>query len=189
MPVDRLLLVPRWSGRRDSDFYPWLGQTLAERGWPGEFEVISLRPPAAPELAATIGAVRGRLSSSAIASRTVLIGHSVGAQAAMRALADLPPGVEVFAFLAVAGWWSIDDPWPTIDPWIETPFDWARARSAARRRVVLLSANDPYTADAAHTARLFQDRLGAEVKIVEGAGHFKAAEEPSVLSATLDLLA
>jgi uncharacterized protein len=189
MPLDRILLVPRWAGRRDSDFYPWFASALAERQWRGEFEFISLRPPDSPDVAATIAAIRGRLAVPALAARTLLIGHSVGAQAAMRTLAELAPGVEVAAFLAVAGWWSIDDPWPTIQPWIETPFDWARARAAARRRIVLLSNNDPFTADAAQTGRLFADRLAAEVRIHEDAGHFNATEEPSILSAVLDLLA
>jgi len=189
MPLDRILLVPRWSGKRDSDFYPWFSATITERGWRGELEFISLRPPSAPEITPTIAAIRGRLSTPALASRTLLIGHSVGAQAAMRTLADLPPGVEVAAFLAIAGWWSIDDPWPTIQPWIDTPFDWARARAAARRRIVLLSTDDPFTADSAQTGRLFADRLAAEVQMKEGAGHFNAPEEPSILPAVLDLLA
>ncbi len=189
MSLDRILLVPRWAGRRDSDFYPWLEANLIERGFRGEFDVIALRPPDAPDLAATVAAVRGRLSPPALAARTLLIGHSVGAQAAMRALADLVPAVELAAFLAVAAWWSVDDPWPTIEPWIDTPFDWARARASARRRIVLLSDNDPFTANAAQTRRLFEDRLAADVRIHEGAGHFNASEEPSVLGAVLDLLA
>jgi predicted alpha/beta hydrolase family esterase len=189
MPLDRILLVPRWAGGRDSDFYRWFGAAITEHGWRGELEFISLRPPNAPEINATIAAIRGRLSTPPLASRTLLIGHSVGAQAAMRTLAELPPGVEVAAFLAIAGWWSVDDPWPTIQPWIETPFDWARARTAARRRIVLLSTNDPFTADSAQTGRLFADRLAAEVHIHEGAAHFNAPEEPHVLSAVLDLLA
>ena len=187
--LDRILLVPRWSGRRDSDFYPWLGRTLAERGWRGELEVVSLRPPDAPDLAATVEAVRGRLAPPARASRTLLIGHSVGAQAAIRALAEMPPGIEVAALLGVAAWWTVDDPWPAIEPWIETPFDWSRARSAARRRVVMLSTNDPFTADADRTRRLFEERLAADVRIQPEAAHFNATEQPSILALVLDLLA
>ena len=188
MSLDRILLVPRWAGRRDSDFYPWLEATLIERGFRGEFDVIALRPPDAPDLAATVAAVRGRLAPPALAARTLLIGHSVGAQAAMRALADLVPAVELSAFLAVAAWWTIDDPWPTIDPWIDTPFDWARARASARRRIVLLSDNDPFTKDSTQTRRLFEDRLAADVRMHPGAAHFNATQEPAVLAAVLDLL-
>jgi uncharacterized protein len=188
-PVDRVLLIPRWAGRRDSDFYPWLARSLAKQGWRGDLDVIALRPPDAPELAPTVTAICTRLSTPARSARTLVLAHSVGVQAAMRALADLPPTIEVAALLAVAGWWSIDKPWPAIQPWIDTPFDHTRTRAAARRRVVLLSSNDPFTADAAATQRLFEDRLAADVRIHPNAAHFNAPEEPSVLAATLELLA
>jgi predicted alpha/beta hydrolase family esterase len=181
--VDRLILVPRWSGRSDSDFYPWLGRRLRELGWAGEVETAALRPPDAPEVDATVAAVRGRLGAAARAARTVLLGHSVGAQAVMRALVSPVAGI-----VLVAPWWTVDQPWPTIQPWIETPFDWEQVRDNARRRLVLVSTNDPFTADAARTRRLFEERIGAEVQIHDGAEHFNRAEEPAVLRAVSDLL-
>ena len=56
-----------------------------------------------------------------------------------------------------------------------------------KRCVVLVSTNDPFTADAAETRRLFEERLGAEVRIHEGAKHFNASEEPAVLAAAAEL--
>lgn len=186
MPVDRLILVPRWSGRRESDFYPWLGRRLRERGWPGEVETAALRPPDAPEVEPTVSGVRGRLGGAGRASRTVLVGHSVGAQAAMRALAA--PGPPVAGLLLVAGWWTVDEPWPAIQSWIDTPFDWKLARERAARRIVLLSTDDPFTANAARSRRLFEERLEAEVRVHDRAAHFNGAEEPAVLAALMDLL-
>lgn len=186
--IDRLLLVPRWSGHEDSDCYPWLRRRLVESGFRGELTTAPLVPPEAPELATTVAAVRERLGTADQAARTLVLGHSVGAQAAMRAVAELPPGTHVGAVLLLAGWWDVDRPWPTIVPWIETPFAWARTREAARRRVVLVSTNDPFTADAGLTRRLFEERIDAEVRVLEGAKHFNASEEPAVLDATLELL-
>lgn len=184
--IDRLILVPRWNGRADSDFYPWLAGRLRELGWRGEVETASLRPPESPEVEATVAAVRGRLGAAGRAARTVLVGHSVGAQAAMRALAE--PGPVVAGLLLVAGWWTVDEPWPAIQKWIDAPLDWNRTRERAVRRVVLLSTDDPFTADAARSRRLFEERLAAEVRIHDGARHFNAAEEPAVLAAVSDLL-
>lgn len=184
--VDRVILVPRWSGRADSDFYPWLSRRLRELGWRGELETSSLRPPDAPEVAATVAAVRGRLGAAARAARTALVGHSVGAQAAMRALAE--PGSEVAGLILVAGWWTVDDPSPALQRWIDAPFDWNRTRERARRRLVLLSTDDPFTADAARSRRLFEERLAAEVRVHDRAGHFNRPEEPAVLAALSDLL-
>ena len=184
----RLLLVPRWSGRGDSDFYPWLGRRLAARGWRGDLEISPLRPPEAPVIEDTVSALRGRIGAPARAARTVLLGHSVGAQTVMRALADLPSGTGVAGVILVAGWWTVDEPWPAIQPWLDTPFDWARTRAAAARRVVLLSTDDPFTADEARSRRLFEERLDAEVRVFPGARHFNGAEEPAVLAAAAELL-
>ena len=186
MAVDRVILVPRWNGRGDSDFYPWLSRELGARGWGGELETASLRPPEAPDVAATVAAVRGRLGSAARAARTVLVGHSVGAQAAMRALADTGPPVA--GLLLVAGWWTVDQPWPALQKWIDAPFDWQRTRERAGRRVVLLSTDDPFTADAARSRRLFEERLAAEVRIHDRAGHFNQSQEPAVLAALSELV-
>ena len=136
----------------------------------------------------TVSALRGRLGAPARAARTVLLGHSVGAQTAMRALADLQSGTRVAGLLLVAGWWTVDEPWPAIQPWLDTPFDWDRTRAAAARRVVLLSTDDPFTADASRSRRLFEERLDAEVRVLPGARHFNGAEEPAVLAAAAELL-
>lgn len=186
MAVERLILVPRWSGRADSDFYPWLAGVLGRLGWRGEVETAALRPPDAPEVAATVAAVRGRLGSAGRMARTVLVGHSVGAQAALRALAE--PGPPIAGLVLVAGWWTVDRPWPAIQKWIDAPFDWERTRERAPRRLVLLSTDDPYTADAGRTRRLFEERLAAEVRVHDGAAHFNRREEPAVLAAVGGLL-
>lgn len=187
MSNDRVIVVPRLRGRADSDFYPWLARRLRELGWRGDVETAPLRPPDAPDLAVTVAGVRGRIGSARRAARTVLVGHSVGAQAVMRALAE--PGPAVAALLLVAGWWTLDRPGPALERWLDTAFDWNQTRARAGRRLVLLSTDDPFTADAARSRRLFEERLGAEVRIHDRAGHFNGAEEPAVLSALAELLA
>ncbi|MCX4240736.1 alpha/beta hydrolase [Paraliomyxa miuraensis] len=186
--LDRLLLVPRGSGHEDSDYYPWLRAELAERGVLPQRDVAPLQPPSAPDLQATVAAVRERLHPEHRPERTLVLGHSVGAQAAMRAIAQLPTGTTVGALLLVAGWWSVDEPWPSLVPWMETPFDWDRVRTAARRRMLLVSTNDPFTANATTTAQQFEQRIDAEVRVVPDAKHFNAAQEPAVLQAVLALL-
>jgi predicted alpha/beta hydrolase family esterase len=184
--ADRLILVPRLRGRADSDFYPWLARRLRELGWRGEVETAALRTPDAPELSSTVAGVRGRLGAPGRAARTVLLGHSVGAQAAMRALAE--PGPPVAGLLLVAGWWTLDRPGPSLIPWLETPLDWEKTRARATRRLVLLSTDDPYTADTARTRRLFEERLAADVRVHDRAGHFNRSEEPEVLAAVRALI-
>lgn len=112
---------------------------------------------------------------------TVLMGHSVGCQAVLRYLARLPPGSELTAAIYVAGWFTVDRPWDSILPWIHTPLDFAVARQRARQHIVLLSDNDPFTADYQATAALFQERLGATVIVAPDRRHFNDRQEPDVL--------
>ncbi|HWO22059.1 MAG TPA: alpha/beta hydrolase [Kofleriaceae bacterium] len=185
--IDRILLVPRWSGTAASDCYPWLSRELAARAPGLSLEVVPLLPaPDRPEIEPCVAACVAALGA-AEAARTVLVGHSVGCQVAMRALARLPDGVRVSALLGIAGWWTVDRPWETLRPWIETPFDHGRAAARCGRALVLLSDDDPYTSDCAETARRFEAALRAEIEIVPGRRHFNAPEEPEVMDALIRL--
>ncbi|HYO53803.1 RBBP9/YdeN family alpha/beta hydrolase [Archangium sp.] len=175
-----LTIVPRWAGHSDSDFYPWL---IGER--PSGFDAVralEMPEPKQPTIAAWVSALTATVGT-APAPGTVLLGHSVGCQAVLRYLAALPAGSTVDGALLVAGWWSVDKPWDSLRPWMDTPVDLARVRAASRRFVVLLSDNDPFTSDFRENGRLWKERLGAEVVLVPGARHFNGEREPAVLDA------
>jgi len=177
----RICITPRWAGNGDDDWYPWLGRRL--RGH--EVVVARLRPsPGAPEIHACVDELERLLGTDREAlSETFLVGHSVGCQASLRFAEALPEGTRLAGVLCVAGWFWVDAPWDTIRPWVETPMDLARVRRACPRIEVLLSDGDPFTSDAAANAAAWRERLGAEVRVVEGAGHFNRVQEPTVLEA------
>src|SRR5262249_40914189 len=146
----RLLIVPRWAGYADSDFYPWLTVQICA-DVPRRFDdvrALDLPEPQTPTVDGWVSGVRAALGEDpALLKRTVVLGHSVGCQAALRALAVLPPDLSIVGLLGLASWWTVDQPWDALRPWLDTPFDLARARAAAGRVRVLLSDNDPFTAD------------------------------------------
>jgi predicted alpha/beta hydrolase family esterase len=184
--MDRpLFIVPRWAGRPDTDFYPWLeGQVRESRQGITSVRTLDMPNPAQPTIEAWVGTLSRAVGPSPEPS-TLLMGHSVGCQAVIRYLATLPPGRVIDGVLLVAGWWDVDKPWESIVPWIETPVELARVRAAARRFVVLQSDNDPFTADHARNRGLWEERLGAEVVLAPGARHFNNPREPAVLETLL----
>lgn len=191
-----MLIVPRWAGSPGSDFYPWLLDRLRSEhpGLFAEARALALPRPELPDVQAWPDAISQALGTDAdLLARTYVIAHSVGCQALLRSLAELPEGRHVAGVLCVAGWWEIDRPWDSIRPWLTPIPHLERVRAAAGDLQdlgmlrVLLSDDDPFTADHAANQRAWQERLGARVELVRGGRHFNAAEEPAVLAALLAL--
>jgi len=177
----KIIIVPRWSGHSSSDWYPWLRAALSTET---VVETLDLPDPGTPTIEAWTAGVQAALGEDMDAlANTLLVGHSVGARAALHALERLPPGRQIGGLPAVAGWWSVDRPWPTIVPWIDAPLATARVRAAVRRVDVLLSDDDPFTTDYLANAAQWRGSLDADVTVCAGARHFNAAEEPAVLAA------
>jgi predicted alpha/beta hydrolase family esterase len=180
----RLLVVPCWGGRPRDYWYPWLQQELASMP-PVQYDpviVADMPNPDLPtipawvdQLAAIVGNEPGEIE------RTVLVGHSIGCQAVLRFLERLPQHFAVAGSLLVAGWLEVDQPWEAIRPWVETPIDNVRARAATQWLEVLLSDNDPFTADYETGRQRWTDEYDATVNVEPGARHFNGVSEPSVL--------
>lgn len=176
----RTVLMPRWGGDGGSDFYPWLQRQLAR-----PVEVAELDRPDAPTIAGCVASLERAIGPDR--AQLVLVGHSVGCQAILHTLARFAPDVRVAGTLFVAGWWSVDEPWDTIQPWLDAGPDIERARSAAGRVIALLGGGDPFTADQERNGADWKKRMGAEVRFVPGAAHFNGPEQPAVLAALRDL--
>ncbi|HTJ57155.1 MAG TPA: alpha/beta hydrolase [Devosiaceae bacterium] len=181
----RLIVVPRWSGTPASDWYPWLERELASMSPPPFAPIIGATVPdsASSTISNWMAAVRAVLGTNpGEIADTVLVGHSVGCQAVLRVLAELPEGVHAAGVLCVAGWFWTDAPWASLMPWIDTPFDLERAKIAAGAPiVVLISDNDPHTSDWKANRAAWRDRLGATSIIVHGAAHFNGGHYPIIL--------
>jgi uncharacterized protein len=188
----RLVVVPRWGGHPASDWYPWLAAELDAID-PRPFdrvETTSMPDPDLPTVAAWVDRVREALGQDPEAlSTTTVIGHSVGCQAVLRALAEFDDGVHVAGVLCVAGWFWVDEPWDAVVPWTDTPFDLSRSRAAAHDRIVaLISDDDPFTADWQANAAAWRERLAATVEVSPGSRHFNAPQSPIVRRTLLDHL-
>jgi len=184
--VVQVVVVPRWGGSPDDDWYPWATRELRRDGV--ELAALALPHPVEPEIDAWVGSIAAALAGRP-PSETVLVGHSVGCRAALRAAELLPRGASLGGLLLVAAWWEVDEPWDSLLPWQELEHDAGRVHAAAGRPVVLLSDDDPFTASWQQTRSTWIERLDADVRVVPGAKHFNAAEEHAVLEALRELVA
>jgi uncharacterized protein len=185
----QLIVIPRWSGNSQSDWYPWLKHELAAKH-PGAFDPVVVADMPHPELPIVdvwVKRVQELLGPDRqAAAQTVVAGHSVGCQAVMRALAAEPSDWRVAGLFFVAGWFRTDEPWDSLMPWIETPLDTERVRAAAGKTVVVISNNDHHTHDWRGNRQLWEQRFDAQVVVVPGADHFNGQRYPEVLQALVD---
>jgi predicted alpha/beta hydrolase family esterase len=102
-----------------------------------------------------------------VSGRDVLLGWSCGAVAALR-LAER----QSVAGLALVAPYYTDLGLDIVRRagWVDQPWDWARIRENAPRIAMFHSDNDPYVSQSEFAD--LADRLGAEVNVVPGAGHF-----------------
>lgn len=176
LSAPRVIVVPRWGGTPADEWYPWVASEM-----PGA-AVVDLPNPDAPELPAWTAAVSEAIGDDPYAlARTLVIAHSAGCRATLHALAKLAPGRAINKLLCVAGWWTVDTPWPGIEPFMNTPLDLEAVKEGQQGIRVLLSSNDPHTADHETTAALWRDNLEADVVVIPEARHFNGVQQPIVL--------
>jgi predicted alpha/beta hydrolase family esterase len=188
--VRRLGIVHRWGGSPGADWYPWLRDEV--RGVePAPFDEVAIPAmpePERPDPKTWVPAVARWLGEEPNElAQTVLVGHSVGCQAVVRALATLDEGQAVEGVLLVAPWFWLDedDQDETSALWEETSLDERAARRAAGKVVALLSDDDPFTSDWKANAAAWEKRLGAEVVVEPDRGHFNEQREPRILELLL----
>jgi predicted alpha/beta hydrolase family esterase len=186
----RIFVLPMFAHGGEQLWYGWLKKRLeARKKFPMEsYTIVELAPDkekpiisdCVTKFKAAIGSKKDDLA------RTAIIGHSIGAQVALRTLSELPAGSAINGLLCVAGWLKLDLPTKAVKPWIEIPFDEARAKVNAKRILNVISGSDANQMNALGVQEDWDKRLGAEVKIVREPGHFSNAEEEDVLNATLE---
>jgi uncharacterized protein len=177
------ILVPRFGGDATADWYPSALPQLADLGI--KTRVVSLRPkPTAPGIDETVAAIVEAVGDDAHeVAQTILIGHSVGSRALLAYLSRHGTNRAFAGVVSVAGWFTVDDlsSYPALKPWVEMDLNFAAIGSAAGPISVLLSDNDPFTADWSANAADWLGRLGATVHIVHGAGHYMTANPDRLL--------
>lgn len=184
--MKRVIIVHGWGGHPDEAWIPWLKEALHEHG----FEVMTpIMPdtehPRIKEWVDELSRVIGEPDKE-----THLVGHSIGCQAILRYLSGLDrSGVGEVVF--VAPWVTLhgeydDEELSIAQPWLETPIDYGKAQERAEHFTAIFSDDDPDVPLA--NKDIFHEKLGAEVIVEHGKGHFSEDSGVKELPAARDAL-
>lgn len=172
--MHRVFIVHGLGEFPESGWFPWLKDELRKR----KLEVYIPHMPDSdfPKIEKWISYLDKCVGK--IDEETHFIGHGMGCQAIMRYLekADGKCGGVLF----VAGWIKLkelmgeDNAEVICTPWLQTPINYDKVRSKARKFVAIFSDDDPY-ADQSN-ADMFKSLLCAKVVIDRQRGHFTEAD-------------
>jgi serine hydrolase len=156
------LILHGTDGSPDAHWFPWLAQSLRQRGY--EVTVPALPKADHPSLERYWAYLRDYDFNS----DTVIVGHSSGATTALALLHKLPPGQRIKLVVSVAGFYR-DDGFNCEQLFTES-YDWERIRGAADAIVLLCSPDDPFIVEEQTT--VLAERLAVTPTILAGSGHF-----------------
>lgn len=168
----RAIIVHRWSGAPQSDWYPWLKKHLKNFGYTVPVpEMPDTDNPQREPWVSTLKNIVGDVHES-----DIFIGHSVGCQTIMRFFEQLPEGKKVNKAIFIAPWVSLTNlTSPQAEaiakPWTETPIDFTKVKQKTNTFISLFSTNDlhvPYKKN----SELFKKRLNSKILTEENKGHF-----------------
>lgn len=185
----RIFVVHGWEGGPDNDWMPWAKRELSKKGY--EVHLLSMPTPEYPRIDIWVGYLKKEIEPG---EGNILIGHSIGCQTILRYLATLPEDQKFDKVIFVAGWVSLTslalrtpEEQEIVKPWYETPIDFDKARLHTNRFMAVFSDNDPYV-PYEENAKAYQEKLGAEIILQKGMGHFNEEAGVTRLPVLLELL-
>jgi predicted alpha/beta hydrolase family esterase len=175
--------TPDWS------WYPAVSKTLRAAG--AQVAVPQLPNAEAPRLESWLHVLARE--SSREPARTVLVGHSLGGVCVLRFLESREDGAEPFAGVVLVATNSTDIGFEAAREFFETPLDFSRARTQARRFASIVAVDDPVIGPEPwrHSLR-FVEGLGASALLLPAGGHLGriagVTDLPQVSAMVIDML-
>jgi len=119
-----------------------------------------------------------------------LISQSVGNQTILHYLNETKIETPITGWLQVAAWFDIDEPWDSLKPWVEgtKKLNYEKIKKLVPNCICLISDNDNYTKDYKKTGKDWNEKIGSEIVIESGAGHFIKKEEEYNLPYIKDII-
>ena len=170
----KAIMVHRWDGTPQSDWYPWLKKELEKKKW----KVIIPRMPntSEPKIKAWVNYLKKTADNCD--ENTFFVGHSIGCQTILRYLAVASSKLKVRGIFLVAPWLTLQnledkEAEAIAEPWIKTPIDFGKVKEKTKNIIVILSDDDPYVDYKKHK-HLLRQKLNAKIIVERKKGQFTA---------------
>jgi predicted alpha/beta hydrolase family esterase len=187
-----LYLLPKLKSDSYSDWYPWLKQHLenqTDKLFNYRVTVLDGYEDIYRSPEDTVEFLKEKIPSTEVNENLIIIGHSLGSQAALRyvsTLHDKQQTIPIGGVVCVGGWFNLDYcNHHLLERWAATPIDLKSIMKVlpGRKIRVLISDNDPMIEDAMENQQLWEDRLNASVTLMEGEGQFESSEYEEIAEA------
>lgn len=176
-------LIHGWGGSDSSEgWFGWLKNELKKK----EIKIIVFNMPNTdyPKINEWIGFLKENIKEEDLNEETYFIGHSIGCQAVLRYLEQLPENIKVSRGIFIAPWMELDK--NTIEeegeevkeiakPWMETPINFEKVKKHTKDFLCILSDNDPYVP--LSNEKFFKEKLNAKTVIKSNEEHFNETKE------------
>ncbi|MDD3487527.1 MAG: alpha/beta fold hydrolase [Candidatus Moranbacteria bacterium] len=176
----RVFIIHGWGGSPERNWFPWLAKNLRERGF--FVEVPEMPNTDEPKINEWLAHMRKAIANPD--ENTILVGHSLGGQAILRYLANLPEGVKIKKAILVA---PVMDEIKNYDSvvekstgeWIKTPIDAKKTKQSVGEIIGFFSDDDPWIP--LSSEKTLREIYGARTIIEKDMGHYNFSEAPQVL--------
>lgn len=172
----RAYIIHGWGGNPTEAWFPWLANQLEQKGF--EVVVPQMPDPEEPKIGAWVSTLADCVGKPD--EHTILVGHSIGCPTILRYLEGLPKDAKVGHCVFVAGWFTLkglesEEEWAIAKPWLETPINEAKVRSACKSFTAFFSDNDPFVP--LENVEAFEKRLQATTVVLHNRGHFGSNDD------------
>lgn len=176
----RAFIIHGWEGHPEEGWFPWLKKQLEQLSF--EVKVPSMPSPEEPKIKEWTSFLSEQVGSPD--ENTFLVGHSMGCQAILRYLENLPSDIKIGGIFLVAGFINLvnlesPEEEKIAKPWLTKPIGWKKIRLHTDNIVAIFSDNDTWVP--LSDSKIFKDRLGAKIIIERKKGHFSGDDKVNTL--------
>ena len=170
-----IFIIHGWGGSPNEAIHKWLKENLEQKG----YKVIAPEMPDTdePHIDVWVNKLKEIINPN---EEVVLVGHSIGCQAILRYLEDLPGEQKVGGVVLLAPWTNLnmvaieeegEESVAVAREWIDSPIDFEIIKGHIKGKITaIFSDDDPVVP--LHEKEIFAEKLGAEIIIEHKKEHF-----------------